>query len=360
MAGRNDYGVLRSSLLSDDRAEKAADAMAAAGLTSKDLALSATVGVIVELGLWAMRETDDGVLPGDGIGAMRHATLMPRDACIQVIAILRAEKLLREVEGGLYLVGFRECYASILRRRETNRECAAETRSKASASRSSQREKKSRQREAKQDGIHPESEQGDTSGTNSQERNLSPHVSPIETDATTETCDGLQRQQHVSMTSATRQHDVSVTSDTNGAERSVAKRSSPPTPSGGGGSSASPGSAAPLTAGERAVAAVILAALEAGRLAVESTEDAAERMRAAKFAQSGHEEDRERAKARHAELVEQARQRRAAAIDALRAGGPDARPWIERLQHAEPVRLPCVVARKGARADERDQRRRRA
>lgn len=134
---------------------------------------------------------------------------------------------------------------------------------------------------------------------------------------------------------------------------------SPVAPGGGGGSSASPTSAAagaPLTAGERAVAAVLVAALDAGRLAVESTEEAAERMRAAKFAQGGHEEDREKARARHAELVEHARQRRAEAIDALRAGGPDARPWIERLQVIESVRLYCVVARKGARADERDQR----
>lgn len=128
MAGREDFGILRSRFLTDDRAGRAADLYAEKGLAREDMALATVCGHITQLGLWAMRETDDGVLPGDGVAVVNHATLMPRSACRLVIELLTEAKLLRPVEGGLYLVGFLDCYASILNQRASNREYARNAR----------------------------------------------------------------------------------------------------------------------------------------------------------------------------------------------------------------------------------------
>lgn len=128
MAGREDFGILRSGFLTDDRAGLAADLYTAKGLAREDMALATVCGHIVQLGLWAMRETDDGVIPGDGVAAIHQATMMPRSACRTVIELLLEAKLLRTEKGGLYLVGFVDCYASILNQRAANREYARNNR----------------------------------------------------------------------------------------------------------------------------------------------------------------------------------------------------------------------------------------
>lgn len=120
MAGRQDYGVLRSEFLTDARALAAAEAYTSLGLAREEVAFATVCGHIVQLGLWAMRETDDGVLPGDAVAVVRQATLMPASMCRTIIDTLRTAGLLRDVEGGVYLVGFNDCYDSILDRRETN------------------------------------------------------------------------------------------------------------------------------------------------------------------------------------------------------------------------------------------------
>lgn len=117
MPGRKDFGILRSSFYADDRAQDAAEKYAALGFASSDFAFAAVAGHVVQLGLWAMRETDDGVLPGDGVAAFHDATRMPRTACRDAIAALTESGLLRPVDDGLYLVGFVECYEPIVGRR---------------------------------------------------------------------------------------------------------------------------------------------------------------------------------------------------------------------------------------------------
>jgi hypothetical protein len=141
MAGREDFGVLRSSFLTDARALRAADLYAAAELAHEDAALAMVAGHVAMLGLWAMRETDDGVLPGDGVSVARVATLMPTSLCRQVMAYLTEAGLLRPVEAGVYLVGFRDCYGSILDRREANREANRLARAEAAKARAERAEK---------------------------------------------------------------------------------------------------------------------------------------------------------------------------------------------------------------------------
>lgn len=128
MPGRDDYGALRSSALTDPRFHSAADAYVKAGLSHDDVAIATVCGHVAMLGLWCMRETDDGVLPGDGVWAFHQATFVPRSECPRILGILRVAGLLKDTPRGLYVTGFNDCYASIIRRRTENRELAREKR----------------------------------------------------------------------------------------------------------------------------------------------------------------------------------------------------------------------------------------
>lgn len=135
MAGRNDYGVLHSEFLADDRAHRAAELYVERFGVPEAFALAAVVGHHTELGLWAMRETDDGVLQGDGVAALHVATLMPRSACRPVVDVLVEVGLLVRCDAGVAIVGFQAAYASVLGRRAQNRDAAARAREAAAAAR---------------------------------------------------------------------------------------------------------------------------------------------------------------------------------------------------------------------------------
>jgi hypothetical protein len=133
-----------------------------------------------------------------------------------------------------------------------------------------------------------------------------------------------------------------------------------PTPRAAGGGGNSPSA---LTAGEERVADVLIEALERGWLRLESPEDADRRRRAAP-----HVSTDTKAKAVWDELVRAERARRDEALAALRSHGPEARPVINRWQNSEAlfggegkdrisIRRVCNIARRNARADERDRRR---
>lgn len=152
-----------------------------------------------------------------------------------------------------------------------------------------------------------------------------------------------------------------------------------PSPAGeGGGPPASPSSklsVAPLTAGERAAAAVVAAALERGDVHLDPDEVvraidveiaaadvAARRAMRARDANAlcAAERQRDELKSRRADL---ARMRRTAAVTLLRAGDGSARPVLERWQvaddlsgpkdHRVPLRVACLAVKHDARADER-------
>lgn len=122
MAGRDDFGIIRSGLLTDARARNAAELYAQRGLAVEDTALATVCGHIGILGLWAMRETDDGVLPGDGLAVVEDVTRTSRGRARVILQTLLDAELLRPVDGGVYLVGFKSCYDSIIDRREANAE----------------------------------------------------------------------------------------------------------------------------------------------------------------------------------------------------------------------------------------------
>ena len=122
MGGRNDFGVLRSDLLSDDRAHAAADLYAERGWARADLAVAMVAGHVSMLGLHAMRHTDDGVFPGDGVAFAHAALLIPRPTAREVVEILERVGLLKRRDAGLYLAGFDACYRPIVEARREDRE----------------------------------------------------------------------------------------------------------------------------------------------------------------------------------------------------------------------------------------------
>jgi len=144
MPGREDFAIIRARLMADDRACAAADLYVEDGLAVELTALSTVVGHIAQLGLWAVRETDDGVLPGSGVGIVAAATATPRSAAKRIIDALMSAGLLRDVartsdgQGGIYLVGFQDCYEAIIRKRKVDAERKAQARlgSKSSGRRS--------------------------------------------------------------------------------------------------------------------------------------------------------------------------------------------------------------------------------
>lgn len=138
MPGRNDFAIIRARLLADDRAHKAADLYVKAGIAAAPTALAAVVGHIAELGLWASRETDDGILPDDGIGVVSVATMSPRDVARVIVRSLTRANLLRPVESGVYVCGFAECYSVLFNKRNRDRANAAKARA-AKALRASRR-----------------------------------------------------------------------------------------------------------------------------------------------------------------------------------------------------------------------------
>lgn len=131
MAGRDDFGILRSSLFTDDRARAAAELYAARGLAVEDTALATVAGHIGMLGLWAMRETDDGVLPKDGLAVVEDVTRTSRGRARVILQTLTDAGLLRQSGSGIYLVGFKDCYESIIERRDGNAEAKRISRRKA-------------------------------------------------------------------------------------------------------------------------------------------------------------------------------------------------------------------------------------
>jgi hypothetical protein len=136
MPGREDFAIIRARLVADERAHKAAAEYVACGLAVEATSLSTVVGHIAQLSLWAMRETNSGILPGDGVSTIGVATLSPRSVAQEVAKCLISAGLLRAKGTGLYIAGFRDCYSSIVAKRKADRARVASKREEQKSQRS--------------------------------------------------------------------------------------------------------------------------------------------------------------------------------------------------------------------------------
>jgi len=338
MPGRDDFAIIRARLLADDRAHRAAELYVEAGIAVAATALATVVGHVAEIGLWASRETDDGVLPGDGVTAVAVATMSARTVAQTAVTALMQCDLLRAQDGGVYVAGFADCYWPMIQKRRSDAE------------------RKAQERAQKRDG------------------------------------ESARRPTDVRRTSKGRRRDSDGRPcDTDGRPNAPNPSPNPipdpsqPSPVGeGGGLSASPAEHSadaeqPLSSGERAAAAVVAEAIERGDVRLEPDDeqrgverdlvgaDAAKRD--ASRARDGNalaaaERKIEELNQRRREMVER---RRADAAALLRSGAADARALLERWQasdvlvghkdHRVPLRVACNAARSAARADARDLRR---
>lgn len=141
MAGREDFGILRSEIMTDRRVHRAADLLVQRGLAVEATSFPTVCGYIGLLGLWAMRETDNGVLPDDGVLPVQLATTTTRSVAQEIVRVLVEVTLLRPEDAGLYLAGFEDCYKPIVDRREANKEAKALERAEAAAARAERAKK---------------------------------------------------------------------------------------------------------------------------------------------------------------------------------------------------------------------------
>lgn len=351
MAGRNDFGVLRTEFLADARAHRAAELWTERLGVPEDLALSSVIGTWVSVGVWAMRETDAGTLPGDGVAAVHAATLMPRSVCRTAVSILTDVGLLAPSPGGLAIAEFAAWYRPILARRAQNRESAAAARAAARKPIRSQRRKKARNG-AKQ----PQRQRDGDKAATPQNADVDAASAP--------------RPPDVPPTSAPRHADVLP-------HRTVPDRTEglPPTPS--------PvpeqpiADRTPLTPSERAAAAVIASAIRTTELRLPDPPELAgpiaeladvERRRQAAWRRGGSDHGLEAESRRLAESIAAGRRaHRQAVCERLRLGGSDARSIVEQYRTSEvltgptgcrvPLRVACLAAAREARASAREIRR---
>lgn len=136
MPGREDFAIIRARLLADERAHKAAAEYVARGIAVEATSLSTVIGHVAQLSLWAMRETNSGILPGDGVSTVSVATLSPRSVAQEVVNCLVSAELLRVKATGLYIAGFRDCYSSIVAKRKADRARVASKREEEKSRRS--------------------------------------------------------------------------------------------------------------------------------------------------------------------------------------------------------------------------------
>ena len=137
MPGRRDYSIVWARAITDARVLRAAELYQEHRLARAETAHAAVLGHLAVMGLWCSRETDDGSLPGDGIAAIRAATMSSPTVAKKILEILSApdvDLLTREPLGGgepgpsLRLRGVQEAYYPLLAKREGNRARAAKWR----------------------------------------------------------------------------------------------------------------------------------------------------------------------------------------------------------------------------------------
>jgi len=126
MAGRKDYAQIQARLLADPRAHEAARLYIERDIATAATALGTVVGHIAMLGLWTLRETDNGMLTGDGILTVSVACMVDIQTAERVAESLRKAGMLkiRGKKSSVFLAGFRECYGGVIDGRRRNRKKA--------------------------------------------------------------------------------------------------------------------------------------------------------------------------------------------------------------------------------------------
>lgn len=131
MAGREDFAIIKARALHDARILAAADLYVARKIAREPTAHAAVVGHIAMLGLWASRETDDGIVPGDGVAVVAAATLCGRAMARKIVGCLAhpdVDLVTDAGDGNLRLRGFDDAYAPLIRKRQSARQRAAKWR----------------------------------------------------------------------------------------------------------------------------------------------------------------------------------------------------------------------------------------
>lgn len=129
MPGREDFAIIRARFMSDERAHTAAMLYVERGIAHHVTALASVVGHIAMLGVLASRDTDDGVLSATQIAVATMSIGCPPDVRRTMVQCLQDAGLLREDrDGSFYLVGFKDCYADLLRRRKRDAKRKRESR----------------------------------------------------------------------------------------------------------------------------------------------------------------------------------------------------------------------------------------
>ena len=88
MAGMNHYAKVYARIEQDPRAHEAARLLAASEGLPEAWALHTVVGLYAAMDVWLIRETDDGVMEGDGSTVARVAAFVPPESARAAMAAL--------------------------------------------------------------------------------------------------------------------------------------------------------------------------------------------------------------------------------------------------------------------------------
>lgn len=172
MAGRQEFSKIQARALTDPRVLRAADLYVERRIAREETAHATVIGHIGMLGLLAMRATDDGRIPGDGVGFVRAATMTSPKLAAIIASILKQDDvdLLTRDERGLRLRGFVEAYQPVIERREAD----------AARARTSRERKASRHADAPRDAVRDvTSDVAVTSDRRGEESRVEPPKPPV-------------------------------------------------------------------------------------------------------------------------------------------------------------------------------------
>jgi hypothetical protein len=136
---REDFAIVKARALSDPRLLRAAELYVEKKLAREETALATVIGHVACLGLWTMRETDDGTVTGDGLSTVRAATGTTTRVARVILECLRSEGVDLVTSEGcevgrVRLRGFVDAYRPVVMDRQRKAKWAQERRASMSTS----------------------------------------------------------------------------------------------------------------------------------------------------------------------------------------------------------------------------------